>query len=39
MAGKVTIVTGAGQGLGEAIARTLAAAGAIVCACDIQEDV
>ena len=38
MAGKVVIVTGAGQGLGEAIARTLGAAGAVVCGCDIQED-
>lgn len=35
---KVVIVTGAGQGLGEAIANTLGAAGAIVCACDIKED-
>ncbi|SEP26740.1 MULTISPECIES: SDR family oxidoreductase [unclassified Nitrosovibrio] len=35
---KVAIVTGAGQGLGEAIANTLGAAGAIVCACDIKED-
>jgi NAD(P)-dependent dehydrogenase (short-subunit alcohol dehydrogenase family) len=32
---KVVIVTGAGQGLGEAIASTLGAAGAVVCACDI----
>lgn len=35
---KVVIVTGAGQGLGEAIATTLGTAGAIVCACDIKED-
>jgi NAD(P)-dependent dehydrogenase (short-subunit alcohol dehydrogenase family) len=35
---KVAIITGAGQGLGEAIANTLGAAGAIVCACDIKED-
>lgn len=35
---KVVIVTGAGQGLGEAIANTLGAAGAVVCACDIKED-
>ncbi|SCY31111.1 NADP-dependent 3-hydroxy acid dehydrogenase YdfG [Nitrosospira sp. Nl5] len=34
---KVVIVTGAGQGLGEAIASTLGAAGAIVCTCDIKE--
>lgn len=38
VADKVVIVTGAGQGLGEAIANTLGAAGAIVCACDIKED-
>lgn len=36
VAGKVVIVTGAGQGLGEAIAHTLGAAGARVCACDIK---
>ena len=35
---KVIIVTGAGQGLGEAIANTLGEAGAVVCACDIKED-
>ncbi|HKX52514.1 MAG TPA: SDR family oxidoreductase [Nitrosospira sp.] len=35
---KVVIVTGAGQGLGEAIANTLGVAGAVVCACDIKED-
>jgi NAD(P)-dependent dehydrogenase (short-subunit alcohol dehydrogenase family) len=35
---KVIIVTGAGQGLGEAIANILAEAGAVVCACDIKED-
>jgi NADP-dependent 3-hydroxy acid dehydrogenase YdfG len=38
VAEKVVIVTGAGQGLGEAIATTLGAAGAIVYACDIKED-
>lgn len=35
---KVAIITGAGQGLGEAIANTLGAAGAVVCACDIKEE-
>jgi NAD(P)-dependent dehydrogenase (short-subunit alcohol dehydrogenase family) len=35
---KVIIVTGAGQGLGEAIANMLGEAGAVVCACDIKED-
>lgn len=35
---KVVIITGAGQGLGEAIAKTLSKAGAIICACDIKED-
>lgn len=35
---KVVIVTGAGQGLGEAISRTLARAGAVICACDIKEN-
>jgi NADP-dependent 3-hydroxy acid dehydrogenase YdfG len=35
---KVVIVTGAGQGLGEAIALTLGAAGAVVCGCDIKEE-
>ncbi|SFH14704.1 NADP-dependent 3-hydroxy acid dehydrogenase YdfG [Nitrosospira sp. Nsp14] len=34
---KVVVVTGAGQGLGEAIALRLGAAGAVVCGCDIQE--
>ena len=38
VAGKVIIITGAGQGLGEAIANTLGAAGAIICACDIKQD-
>lgn len=35
---KVVIVTGAGQGLGEAISRTLAGSGAVICACDIKDD-
>ncbi len=35
--GQVAVVTGAGQGIGEAIARRLAAAGARVAALDIQE--
>jgi NAD(P)-dependent dehydrogenase (short-subunit alcohol dehydrogenase family) len=35
---KVVIVTGAGQGLGEAIAQVLGEAGAIVCSCDVKED-
>ncbi len=38
VAGKVVIVTGAGQGLGEAISHTLGAAGARVCACDIKGE-
>jgi NAD(P)-dependent dehydrogenase (short-subunit alcohol dehydrogenase family) len=35
---QVVIITGAGQGLGEAIAKTLGKAGAVICACDIKED-
>jgi NADP-dependent 3-hydroxy acid dehydrogenase YdfG len=38
VAEKVIIVTGAGQGLGAAIAATLGAAGAVIYACDIKED-
>ena len=36
--GKVVIVTGAGQGIGEAYARALAASGAAVVVADINED-
>ncbi len=36
--GKVTVVTGAARGLGEAIARELSEAGAIVALLDIRED-
>jgi 3(or 17)beta-hydroxysteroid dehydrogenase len=35
---KVAVVTGAAQGIGEAIARTLASEGAFVFACDIAGD-
>ena len=38
IADKVVVVTGAGQGLGEAIALTLGAAGAVICGCDIKEE-
>ncbi|MBA4142503.1 MAG: SDR family oxidoreductase [Nitrosospira sp.] len=38
MTDKVVIVTGAGQGLGEAIAKTLGAAGAMICGCDIKAN-
>ena len=38
MAGKVALVTGAGAGIGRASALTLAAAGAAVCAADINAD-
>ncbi|QOS81774.1 2,3-dihydro-2,3-dihydroxybenzoate dehydrogenase [Paenibacillus sp. JNUCC31] len=36
--GKVAVVTGAAQGIGEAVARLLAQQGAIIAAVDIRED-
>jgi len=38
LAGRVAIVTGAGRGIGAQIARDLAAAGAAVCAADLNPD-
>lgn len=37
LAGAVSIITGAGQGLGEALARRLASEGSSVCVADINE--
>ena len=38
MTGKVALVTGAGGGLGQAVAVTLARAGADICSVDVKED-
>jgi NAD(P)-dependent dehydrogenase (short-subunit alcohol dehydrogenase family) len=38
MTGKVALVTGAGGGLGQAVAITLARAGADICLVDVKED-
>lgn len=38
MTGKVALVTGAGGGLGQAVAITLARAGADICIVDVKED-
>lgn len=38
MSGKVALVTGAGGGLGQAVAITLARAGADICVVDVKED-
>lgn len=38
MTGKVALVTGAGGGLGQAVAVTLARAGADICIVDVKED-
>src|SRR5438105_1284240 len=36
--GKVVLITGGGRGLGEAIGRRLARAGAVVVAADVRDD-
>lgn len=36
--GKVVVITGAAQGLGEAMARAMASEGAIIAGCDLKED-
>src|SRR5436305_6482793 len=38
LAGKSAIVTGGGQGLGEAIALRLAREGAVVCVADVRDE-
>jgi len=38
LSGKVALITGGGRGLGEAVCRTLAKAGAVVIPADIRED-
>jgi NAD(P)-dependent dehydrogenase (short-subunit alcohol dehydrogenase family) len=38
LAGQVAVVTGAGQGIGEGIARRLHSAGAVVAVLDVKED-